>query len=100
VHLYDYLLAGARQARERVVATDLDSDDATMDDGMVGPFRLHAASGASLTLRNGDIVDADGIELAGLVDHGTEFYIRPRSDADGALLSATVPATSNGFGDG
>jgi TQXA domain-containing protein len=99
VHLYDFLLAGARQARERVVATDLDSDDATMDDGgLVGPFRLHASSGALLTLRNGDIVDTDGIGLAGQVDHGTEFYIRPQPGTDGVLLTATVPATSNGFG--
>ena len=81
-----------RAARtDRVVVADLISDDATMDDGLVGPFRLHAASSARLSLRDGAIVDADGIEFDGHVEPGTEFYLRPPSGTDGVLVTATVP---------
>jgi hypothetical protein len=66
VHLYDYLMAGAKRARETAVAAA--------------------------------IVDADGREVTGPVEPGTEFYVRPQSGRDGVLLTATVPATSNGFG--
>lgn len=98
VHLYDHLLAGARSAHDRVVLTDLVSGDAMMDDGLVGPFRLHAASSAKLSLRDGAIVDADGMEFAGHVESGTEFYIRPPSGTDGVLVTATVPGSADGFG--
>jgi hypothetical protein len=36
--------------------------------------------------------------LTGPVEAGTEFFIRPQPGRDGVLLTATVPATSNGFG--
>ena len=92
VHLYDYLLAGARRARDRVALADLVSGDATFDDGLVGPFRLQVTSSALLTLRDGAIVDADGVELTGHVESGTEFYVRPPAGTDGVLVTATVPA--------
>ena len=98
VHLYDYLLTGARQARDRAVAPDLVSVDATMDDGLVGPFRLHTTHGASLTAVEAAVVDADGIELSGPVQPATEFYVRPRPGTDGVLVTATVHATATGFG--
>jgi hypothetical protein len=44
------------------------------------------------------IVDADGHEIVGAIGPGTEFYVRPQPGRDGVLLTATVPATSNGFG--
>jgi hypothetical protein len=44
------------------------------------------------------IVDADGREVTGPVEPDAEFYVRPQSGRDGVLLTATVPATSNGFG--
>ncbi len=98
VHLYDYLLAGARRAHSRVVVADLISDDAIMDDGLVGPFRFQAASSARLSLRDGAIVDADGLEFDGHVEPGTEFYIRPPSGTDGVLVTATVPGSADGVG--
>lgn len=98
VHLYDYLLTGSRQVRDRAVATDLVTVGATMDDGLVGPFGLQTTHSASLTAVEATIVDADGIELSGPVQPGTEFYVRPRPCTDGVLVTATVPATSNGFG--
>jgi hypothetical protein len=98
VHLYDYLLAGARRARESAIPAEILSDDATVVDGLVGPFWLQATHSASLTAVAAAIVDADGRELTGPVEAGTEFFIRPQPGRDGVLLTATVPATSNGFG--
>jgi TQXA domain-containing protein len=98
VHLYDYLLAGGRQARESAVAAEILFDDATVVDDLAGPFRLQATHSAALTAVAAAIVDADGREVTGPVEPGAEFYVRPQSGRDGVLLTATVPATSNGFG--
>jgi hypothetical protein len=91
-------MAGAKQAREKYVAAEILSDGATVVDDLVGPFRLQATHSASLAAVAAAIVDADGRELTGPVEPGAEFYIRPQSGRDGVLLTATVPATSNGFG--
>ena len=40
VHLYDYLLAGAKRASGSAVPAEILADDATVVDGLVGPFRL------------------------------------------------------------
>lgn len=98
VHLYDYLMAGAKRARENSVAAEILSDGATVVDGLVGPLRLQATHSASLAAVGAAIVDADGRELTGPVQPGTEFYVRPQSGRDGVLLTAIVPATSKGFG--
>jgi TQXA domain-containing protein len=98
VHLYDYLLAGARQARKLSVVAELVADDATVDGGLVGPFQLQATHNASLTAVGAAVVDVDGVELTGPIEPGTAFYVRPQPGRDGVLLTATVPATSNGFG--
>ncbi len=52
----------------------------------------------ALTAVAAAIVDADGRQVTGPVEPGTEFYIRPQPGKDGVLLTATVPATSNGVG--
>jgi TQXA domain-containing protein len=98
VHLYDYLMAGAKRARKTSVAAEILSDSATVVDDLVGPFRLQATHSASLVAVAAAIVDADGRELTGPVQPGTEFYVRSQSGRDGVLLTATVPATSDGFG--
>jgi TQXA domain-containing protein len=98
VHLYDYLLGGARRARESAIPAEILSDSATVVDGLVGPFRLQATGSASLTAVAAVIVDDDGRQVTGPVEPGTEFYVRPQPGADGVLLTAIVPATSNGFG--
>ena len=100
VHLYNYLLAGARRARDWAVTAQLLSDDAVIDDGLLGPFRLQAADGAALTLRGGAIVDADSVEFTGAVEPGVEFYLRPEPGTDGALLTVTVSATTMVLVDG
>ena len=88
VHLYDYLLKGARKAGASP-AIRLVFDEATFEDGLVGPLRLEASAVAALGVSQGTLVDADGIDLAGEIDASTEFYVRPRSGADGVLLTAT-----------
>ncbi|WP_353360407.1 thioester domain-containing protein [Mycobacterium sp.] len=98
VHVYDYLLAGAKRARENTVAAEILSDDATFVDDLVGPFQLQAAHSASLTAVDAAIVDADGRAMTGPVEPGTEFYVRPQPGRAGMLVTAIVPATSNGFG--
>ena len=98
VHVYDYLLAGAQRARENDVPVEILSDDASFVDGLAGPFRLKAIDSAALTAVDAVIVDADGQTVTGPVEPGTEFYVRPRPGRDGVLLTATVPATSNGLG--
>jgi TQXA domain-containing protein len=98
VYLYDYLMAGAKRARKASVAAEILSDGATVVDDLVGPFRLQATHSASLVAVAAAIVDADGRELTRPVQPGTEFYVRPQSGRDGVLLTATVPATSDGFG--
>jgi TQXA domain-containing protein len=89
VHLYDYLVNGAHGAREQSPAVRLVSDDATFEDGLVGPLRLEAADGVALAVSQGCLVDADGVELAGAMQSGVEFYVRPRAGVDGVLLTAT-----------
>ncbi|MDT5367977.1 MAG: hypothetical protein QOC62_2408, partial [Mycobacterium sp.] len=98
VHLYDHLLGGARRARESAIPAEILSDSATVVDGLVGPFRLQATGSASLTAVAAVIVDADGRQVTGPVQPGTEFYVRPQQGRDGVLLTASVPATSNGLG--
>ena len=98
VHLYDYLLAGAKWARENSVAAEILADHARVVGDLVGPFRLQSTDSASLTAVAAAILDADGREVTGPVAPGAQFYLRPQSGRDGVLLTATVPATSNGYG--
>ena len=73
------------------------SDDAIVADGLAGPFRP-VDRRVSLTAVAAAILDADGREVTGPVAPGAQFYIRPRPGGDGVLLTATVPAPSNGSG--
>jgi TQXA domain-containing protein len=97
VHLYDYLLAGARSARHRAVAPELSAAHAGVEDGMIGPFRLHANQTAALTVSDGAMLDADGVVLHAC-EPGGEFYVRPNPGAHSATVTATVPARADGFG--
>jgi TQXA domain-containing protein len=99
VHLYNYLLAGAREARRHAVSPELDAAAATADGDLVGPLRLRAADTAALTVsgRNA-VVGSDGAEITGLIQPGAEFYLRRAPGSSAATLTATVPGTSGGFG--
>jgi TQXA domain-containing protein len=97
VHLYDYLLAGARWARRHAVAPELSAAAATADGGLVGPLRLHANDAAALLVSGGVLVDADGADLL-VCEPGGEFYLRPSPGVHSATITATVPARGDGFG--
>lgn len=96
VHLYNYLLAGAREARQRTVAPALVTEDATADDGLVGPLRLEATDTVAVTVSGGGhVVDDDGLALT-LVEPGAEFYVR--TDDVAVTLTVKVPGRADGFG--
>ena len=91
VHLYNYLLSGARRANRPVVAPRLVSTDAVVESGLVGPFRLQTSDTTALTVAAGHaIIDADGIAVGDPIEPGTEFYLRPAPGSAAAMLTATV----------
>jgi hypothetical protein len=99
VALYEYLLAGAREARRRAVSPELDVSDATVDGETVGPFRLQVTDNALVTASGRHaIVDGDGAEVVGAIEPGREFFLRSASGSSAATITATVPGTPNGFG--
>jgi TQXA domain-containing protein len=99
VHLYNYLLAGARRARHQAVAPQLMSAGVVVDGDLVGPFRLRATSTVALSVGGGHVlVDADGAELAGLVEPDAEFYLRRAAGSGSATMTAAIPGTPSGFG--
>ena len=97
VHLYNYLLDGARQARRSAVRPCVLDADAVVESGLVGPFRV--ATPLALIAPEGHILmDADGFTLDGLIEPNTEFYLRPPSGARAATLIATASDMSRGSG--
>lgn len=98
VHLYNYLTAGARAARRATTPPALSADDAVVEDGLIGPFRLRATDSAALSVSHGAIVDRDGRELSGVVRPGDEFFLQVPPDVDQVMLTVRVPATPDGFG--
>jgi TQXA domain-containing protein len=93
VHLYRYLLAGAQDARRHTMPPELSAVHASVDDGHLGPFRLHANDFAALSVSDGVVVDADGGEVTGCLP-GAEFYVRPHQ----GVRELTVTATTGGAG--
>jgi TQXA domain-containing protein len=97
VHLYNYLLDGARQAGNNTVRPCVLDADAVIESGLVGPFRV--AMPVTLTAPEGHaLMDADGFTLDGVIEPDTDFYLRPPSGARAATLIATVPDMPHGFG--
>ena len=98
VALYDYLVAGALDARRRTVVPRLTADRAVADAaGLIGPFGFHATDAAALKASAGEIVDADGQPINGPVPPGTEIYLRTHSLGP-VTITASVPAAADGFG--
>lgn len=99
VHLYDYLLAGARAARRAAVAPVLQAEDAVVEGGVVGPFRLVVADAASVTVADGHrVVDADGVEIAEPVAAQQEFFLKVGSGRGATALTVEIPGDARGFG--
>ncbi|CAN5278219.1 thioester domain-containing protein [soil metagenome] len=98
VHLYNHLLAGAREARARSTAPHLTATGATSVDGLVGPFRLSVTHSAALTTPDADLIDLDGRVLTGPLEPGDVFYVRPHDAVQSLVLTATVPGADDGYG--
>jgi TQXA domain-containing protein len=99
VHLYNYLLAGARKAvAESDGAGDapaLIDTHAMADSELVGPFQV--ASPLALSVADGhQLVDADGFPIDGTVEPGTDFYLRRAPGTSATTLAATTPGDLRG----
>lgn len=99
VYLYEYLLAGARAAREAAVTPSLTSDDAILDGDLLGPFALVTASSATVTAPEGHFVlhGADAGSGA-LLQPGEKFHVRVAPHSDAVTLTVEVPGEPDGFG--
>jgi TQXA domain-containing protein len=89
VHLYNYLLAGARRYARETSEPVLVDIRATAASGLVGPFEVRIP----LTLSANDghaLVDADGFPIDGTIEPGKDFYLRPAPGASTATLTATT----------
>ncbi|MDT5075462.1 MAG: hypothetical protein QOJ80_99 [Mycobacterium sp.] len=89
VHLYRYLLAGAQRARHQAAPPELSAVRADVDGEHVGPFRLHTDHVVALSVSEGAVVDADGVEML-TCEPGGEFYVRPRPGDRSVTVTATV----------
>jgi TQXA domain-containing protein len=89
VHLYNYLLAGARTAVHEASEPILIDSHAAAESHLVGPFQVRIP----LTLRATDghtLVDADGLSIGGKIEPGTNFYLRRAPGTSAATLTATT----------
>jgi TQXA domain-containing protein len=94
VHLYNYLLAGARkavgEAYEEADEPMLIDTHAAADSVLIGPFQV--ATPLMLSASGGhQLVDADGFSISGTVAPGTDFYLRRAPGTSAATLTATTP---------
>jgi len=90
VHLYNYLLVGARRALREAVEPDLVDAQATADSELIGPFQV--PSPLTLSVTDGHtLVDADGLHIAEIIRPGTDFYLRPAPGTSATTITATTP---------
>jgi TQXA domain-containing protein len=95
VHLYNYLLAGALKAARETNEPGLVDTQATAGSELVGPFQVRIP----LTLNAIDghaLVDTDGFAIDGIVQPGTDFYLRPAPGTSATTLTATTPHNLTG----
>jgi TQXA domain-containing protein len=90
VHLYNYLLAGARAALRKVDEPPLVDTYAVAESELVGPFQVRIPLMLSTT-EGHTVIDADGFSISGTVEPGTDFYLRPAPGTSAAVVTATVP---------
>jgi TQXA domain-containing protein len=88
VHLYNYLLAGARKADRDAEVTALIDIDAVADSELVGPFQVTTPLELSAS-DDHQLVDADGFFISGTVEPGSDFYLRRAPGTSAATLTAT-----------
>jgi TQXA domain-containing protein len=90
VHLYNYLLAGARKAAHETEEPLLVDTHAVVDAELVGPFQVRIPLALSAT--DGlTLIDADGFAIDGTIEPGTDFYLRPTPGTSNAVVTTTAP---------
>ena len=95
VHLYNYLLSGARQAPKEPDEPGLVDTEAVAESDLVGPFqvriplRLSASEGHA-------VVDVDGFAIDDVVGPGNDFYLRPAPGTSATTLTATISRGTGG----
>ncbi|OBI39034.1 TQXA domain-containing protein [Mycobacterium sp. E1386] len=95
VHLYNYLVSGARKALRDTVEPQLVDTEATANSELIGPFQVPIP----LTLNVGEghtLVDSDGENIDGVVQAGTDFYVRPAPGTSTTTVIATTPQSLTG----
>ena len=95
VHLYNYLLSGAREASRDVEEPELIDIRATADSELIGPFQVPMPLTLSVTDGH-SLVDADGSEIGDVVQPGTDFYLRPAPGRSTTTMTATTPHNLTG----
>jgi TQXA domain-containing protein len=90
VHLYNYLLTGASTALRNSEEPRLVDTHATAESELIGPFQVRIP--LSLSAAGGHaLVDAHGLDIAGIVAPGTDFYVRPAPGTSAMTMTATAP---------
>jgi TQXA domain-containing protein len=90
VHLYNYLLAGALETAVETDELVLVDAQATAGPELIGPFQVRTP--LALNAEDGHaLVDSDGFAVHGVVQPGTDFYLRPAPGSSATTLTATTP---------
>jgi TQXA domain-containing protein len=104
VHLYEHLVAGARNARRAARPTRVVADRATVGgavvatEGLVGPLRLESPTRTQVSAASAQIVDMLGQVLPDHLAPQTQFYVRPSPGASSTTIQLTVPPDRQGVG--
>jgi TQXA domain-containing protein len=95
VHLYNYLLTGARKALRNSDEPRLIDAHATAESELIGPFQVRIP--LRLTVTDGHtLVGADGENIDDIVQPGTDFYLRPAPGTSATTMTATTPHNLTG----
>lgn len=87
VHLYNYLIDGARAAARTADELRLVENQATADSDLVGPFQVPIPLTLSVTDGH-TLVDADGAVIRDIVEPGKDFYLRPAPGTSATTMTA------------
>ncbi|MBA0047511.1 thioester domain-containing protein [Mycobacteroides sp. LB1] len=96
VQLYRYLLERSSIAAGQVEhSVAIDDSQAVMAAGLMGPFVVDSARPVILSLSEGaKAMDISGAELAGSVNPGTRFYVRPAECIAAVTVSVSDPTAA------
>ena len=95
VHLYNYLLSGARQAPKEPDEPGLVDTEAVAESDLVGPFQVRIP--LRLIVSEGHaVVDVDGFAIDDVVEPGNDFYLRRAPGTSATTLTATIPHGTGG----